>query len=61
MKDTVTKRSGAGVYLVAQMMVILCTFASLYHNFKAAYPALFLDQAASAIGHVATLSFSAFT
>ena len=60
MKDKVRKRLGTGFYLLAQMMVMMCTFASLYHNFKTTYPELFLHQAASAIGHVATLSFSAF-
>ena len=60
MKDKVVKRLGTGFYHVAQMMVMMCTFALLYHNFKTTYPARFLHQAASAIGHVATLTFSAF-
>ena len=57
-KDKVRKRLGTGIYVVAQLMVMLSTFAALCHGFKTLHPSLFPDPATAIT--VASVSFSAF-
>ena len=53
-KDKVRRKTGVGVYVVAQLMIMMTTFAALYAGFTVEHPSMFIP------GTVAALSLRQF-